>query len=92
MKRSLANRWGVNPVLIALDDRAVVDLQMRDDLLGRARAEFSSQCARLEQAEAQAKPPGVIDRRRVEFDAVIKIARILGVDLLQNVTGKSVDQ
>lgn len=46
-----------------------------------ARAAFSHQVGRLEQAEQQRRPLTPIDRRRLEFEAIKIIARELGVDL-----------
>lgn len=45
----------------------------------RARAVFSAAAAGLEQAALQRVPPGPIEARGMEFDAVRKIAAALGV-------------
>lgn len=66
-------------------DRMTVEhllkLLRSDKPIARARAVFYSECARLEQADAQRKPPNVYERRRMEFKAVIAIAKELGVEL-----------
>jgi len=55
-------------------DKEVMELLMDEKSpLNKARAEFSFAMARLEQADAQRKPPTAIERRRMEFEAVEKI-------------------
>lgn len=49
--------------------------------LNRARAVFSAAVARLEQAEAQRAKPTIIERRRMEFEAVQGLAREMGIEL-----------
>lgn len=59
---------------------AEVMAELRSDTpLNRARAAFSHAWAGLEQAGMQRKPPGAIEVRRMEFEAVQKIAAALGV-------------
>ncbi len=60
------------------DDVALLALLRSDEPLARARMLFSSHSARIEQAHAQRRPPGPIETRRMEFEAVIAIARALG--------------
>ena len=50
-----------------------------DTPLNRARAVFSSEYASIEQAALQRRPPGPVEIRRMEFEAVIRIAAALGV-------------
>lgn len=47
----------------------------------RARKVFSASSARIEQAGQQRKPLSPIDMRRMEFEAVRRIAAELGVEL-----------
>jgi hypothetical protein len=48
--------------------------------LNRARQQFSSASARIEQAGQQRTPLPPIEMRRMEFEAVRKIAAVLGVE------------
>lgn len=60
--------------LAKMTDHDIVQLlQDRDDPLSRARASFYHNCAKLEQLEAQNKPPGVMAVRRIEFEAALDI-------------------
>lgn len=52
-----------------------------DSLLNRVRAAFSSEWATMEQASMQRRPPTPIEVRRMEFEAVQRIAAVLGVTL-----------
>jgi len=55
---------------------------MRDDThLNRVRKIFSSESARIEQAAGQRVPLGPIELRRMEFEAVRRIAAEMGVKL-----------
>lgn len=47
--------------------------------LDSVRRVFSAECARIEQACSQRPPPSSIELRRMEFEAVRKIALALGV-------------
>lgn len=64
-----------------MTDEAVLGLLKGTTLWNEARAVFSSECARIEQAEAQRRKPGIFDIRRMEFEAVQKIASALGVNI-----------
>jgi hypothetical protein len=69
-----------------MDDKRMTDTEVmsalrQDTPLNRARQVFYSECARIEQADAQAKPVSAIGRRRMEFEAVRKIAHAIGVEL-----------
>lgn len=64
-----------------LTDREVVDLMQSATPLAKARAIFSARMGQMEQAEAQRKPPSIIERRKMEFKAAQAIAKELGVDL-----------
>ena len=64
-----------------MTDQVVLDLMRGTSLWNEARAVFSSECARIEQAEAQHSKPGIFDIRRMEFEAVQKIASALGVNI-----------
>lgn len=52
-----------------------------DTPLNRARRIFVSEYARIEQAVAQRTPPCPIEVKRMEFNAVRKIAAELGVEM-----------
>ena len=60
-------------------DADIVSAMQRDDPLARARLAFSSNAAKIEQACAQQTPPTIFEIRRMEFDAVVAIAKALGV-------------
>jgi hypothetical protein len=62
------------------DDEVMNELRSTS-LLNLARKVFYSECARIEQADDQSRPPGPIERRRMEFEAVRKIAAVLGTRL-----------
>lgn len=49
--------------------------------LGRARSAFICAVGLQEQALQQRKPPGPIELRRMEFQAVIEIAKALGIEI-----------
>jgi hypothetical protein len=59
-------------------DQEVMELLRSDTPLNRARREFSTASARIEQANQQQKPFGPIEMRRMEFEAVERIAAALG--------------
>jgi len=54
-------------------DEEVMELLKGSSQLNKARAIFSHEWARLEQAGMQRSPPGPIEVRRMEFEAVEKI-------------------
>jgi hypothetical protein len=55
---------------------------LREDTpLNRARREFSSACARIEQEGMQRRPAGIIEIRRMEFEAVAAIVAALGLEM-----------
>ena len=60
-------------------DAEVMALLAGETPLNRARREFSSATGRMEQAMAQRTPPGPVEMRAMEFDAVRRIAAELGV-------------
>ncbi|MDP3936706.1 MAG: hypothetical protein Q8R92_01065 [Deltaproteobacteria bacterium] len=60
-------------------DDEVMALLRGDSALNRARAIFSGESGRIEQALAQRQRGGIIDVRRMEFEAVEKIASALAV-------------
>lgn len=63
------------------------DIELMDALrdhggkLNKARAEFSAACGRIDQATRQREPLHPVTLRRMEFDAVVRIADKLGVKL-----------
>ena len=64
-----------------MTDSEVLKALRSDTPLNRARAIFSAQCARIEQEGMQRRPAGPIEIRRMEFEAVQKIAAALGVTI-----------
>lgn len=64
-----------------MDDATIMKLLNSENLFNKVRLIFSSECARLEQAELQNFPPTPVEHRRMEFEAVQKIADALGVAL-----------
>jgi len=57
------------------------DLMGSETPINRARRVFASECAKIEQAGMQGHKLSVFEQRRMEFDAVQKIAAELGVEL-----------
>lgn len=64
-----------------MTDEEIAFNMRHDTRLNRVRAVFSGEVGRLEQAEQQRKKPTPVERRRMEFEAVRKIAAALGVQL-----------
>lgn len=64
-----------------MTDEEVMFHLRQNTRLNQVRAVFSAAAARLEQAEQQRRPPTAIERRRMEFEAVRKIAKALGAQL-----------
>lgn len=56
-----------------MTDEQVMTHLRSDTPLNRARAAFSSECGRIEQAGQQHEPPGPIEIRRMELEAVERI-------------------
>lgn len=66
---------------------AQVMTELRSDTpLNRARAQFSSYAARIEQEANQRDPAGPIELRRIEFEAVEAILAAYGSNSLQEPT------
>lgn len=64
-----------------MTDKEVMEALRADTLLNKARAVFSSESAKIEQAGMQRLSAGPIEIRRMEFEAVRKIASALGVEV-----------
>ncbi len=60
---------------------AVVAEMQSDSRLNAARRIVSGAFAEIEQGMAQRKPLTIIEARNIEFDAVIQMAALLGVEL-----------
>jgi hypothetical protein len=60
---------------------AVVAEMTSGSQLAKARTVFSSAYAEIDTAMRQRSPLTIIEIRNMEFDAVMKVAAILGVDL-----------
>lgn len=58
-----------------MTDKDVIEELKSQSPLNKARQEFSSACARIEQAGLQRKPPSPIEIRRMEFEAVTRILK-----------------
>jgi hypothetical protein len=65
-----------------MTDQEVLDELQKETPLNLARREFSSWCAKIEQAGQQKKPLGSIERRRMEFEAVKNILARYGMSVL----------
>ena len=52
-----------------------------DSKLNRARSMFSSELGKIEQASKQLYPLEPIELRRMEFNAVLEIAKVFGVEI-----------
>lgn len=68
-------------VAIPTNDAETMAALRADTPLNRARAAFTSNYGRIEQAYAQRRPPTPIEGRRMEFEAVAAIAKALGVEI-----------
>ena len=64
-----------------MTDKEVLEALGLNTPLNRARIVFSSMCAKIEQSGMQRKPPSSIEIRRMEFEAIRKIAAALGVEI-----------
>lgn len=63
-----------------LTDKELLELmQRKDNPLSEAWLAFRSGCARIGQKCEQAKPPSIMEIRRMELDAVLAILRKAGV-------------
>ncbi len=62
-------------------DAEVMAILNGDGPLSRARKEFSSATGRIEQACGQRRPAGIIEIRRMEIEAVERIAAALGMEI-----------
>lgn len=63
------------------DAEVMAILRSGDTPLNRVRAILSNHSGMIEQAAMQRKPPGPVEIRRLEIEAVLKIAEVLGVTL-----------
>jgi hypothetical protein len=54
-------------------------MMMTNTPLNRARKILSGVCSKIEQASQQRRPAGPIEIRRMEFEAVIKMAKEFGI-------------
>lgn len=66
-----------------MTDKEVMDALRENTPLNRARAIFSGAWAAIEQACLQRVPPSPIEIRRMEFEAVRKIAITLNVEIME---------
>lgn len=64
-----------------LSPQQVVAEMTSDSQLSQARKIFSSAWAEITDGMAQRRPLSIIEVRNIEFDAVIKIAALFGVEL-----------
>jgi hypothetical protein len=64
-----------------MTDAQVMDELRSNSLLDQARKIFSGTSAAIQQAQLQRRPPTAIEVRRMEFEAVRKIAAVFGVVL-----------
>lgn len=68
------------PAPVMTDEEIMFHIR-KNTRLNQVRAVFSAAAARLEQAGQQRRPPTAIELRRMEFEAVRKIAAELGVQI-----------
>ena len=61
------------------DDISTMALLKGEGPFQEARKLFSSHSARIEQSQQQRRPSSPIEVRRMEFEAVVAIAKALGV-------------
>lgn len=64
-----------------MTDREVLDILQSNTPLGRGVREFSNQYGTIEQAGMQRRPPGPIEVRRLQIEAVKKIAAAIGAQV-----------
>ena len=64
-----------------MTDAEVMAALRSDTPLNKARQAFSGECGRIDQASRQRSALGPIEMRRMEFEAVKKIAAALGIDV-----------
>lgn len=64
-----------------LNPKQVVELMQMDIPLARARRAFYSNMAVIEQLQVQGEKLDIIGQRKMEFKAVIAIAKELGVEI-----------
>lgn len=62
-----------------MSDKGIVELLQGTSPLNNARRQFSNWSAKIEQAGQQRKPLDPATMRRMEFEAVIDIAKALGL-------------
>lgn len=67
--------------MVRITDEEVLKALREDTPLNRARRIFSAESAHIEQAGMQRQPLSPIEMRRMEFEAVKKIAKELGVEI-----------
>jgi len=64
------------------DEEVIQELQKgSDSKLNRARSTLSNEMGKLGQAALQRQPLTPVEFRRMEFETVRKIAKILGVEI-----------
>lgn len=68
------------PAPVMTDEEVMFHIR-KNTRLNRVRQVFSGAVGRLEQAGQQRRPPTAIELRRMEFEAVRKIAAELGVQI-----------
>lgn len=64
-----------------MTDEEVMYHIKHDTRLNKIRAVFSGECGRIDQAFAQRRQPTPVEHRRMEFEAVRRIAAALGAKL-----------
>lgn len=72
-----------------MTDAQVMAALRSDTPLNRARLAFSSASATISQESMQRRPAGPIEIRRMEFEAVIAIAKALGIEIAETPTPES---
>ncbi len=75
------------PKINRMTDEEVLAELNSDSLLSRARSVYSSVTFKIDQACLEEPPPTPVEMRRMEFEATIKIAAALGIELRPRASG-----
>lgn len=62
-------------------EQATQELKNGETILNQARSKFRHSYGKIEQACAQRRPPTTLEILKMEYEAVIEIASVLGIEL-----------
>ena len=68
-------------VKLELTDAQLIKEMQSDSLLNQVRQLISNHHGKIEQASQQREPLTTVKLRRMEFEAALDVAKLLGVDL-----------